>query len=95
VTFLVQFKRFRRGVPEVIRTLSLSTIDGAAALAFTRSLAGTRHWPPRTDALRVMDDGGRTLLDWTVPVAPRQSDTNSRALGPAEPTSHEPRAVPQ
>src|SRR5215207_8806538 len=57
VTFLVQFKRFRRGVPEVIRTLSLSTIDGAAALAFTRSLAGTRHWPARTDALRVMDDG--------------------------------------
>ena len=95
MTFLVQFKRFRRGVPEVIRTLSLSTIDGAAALAFTRSLAGTRHWPPRTDALRVMDDGGRTLLDWTVPVVPPQPDTNSRALVPAEPTGHEPRASPQ
>jgi hypothetical protein len=89
VTFLVQFKRFRRGVPEVIRTLSLSTIDGAAAMTFARSLAGTRHWPPRTNALRVMDDSGRTLLDWVVPVALTQPDANSRAPGPAEPTSHE------
>jgi len=95
VTFLVQFKRFRRGVPEVIRTLSLSTIDGAAAMTFARSLAGTRHWPPRTNALRIMDDSGRTLLDWTVPVAASQPDTNSRAPGPAEPTSQELRAAPQ
>jgi hypothetical protein len=28
-----------------------------------------RHWPTPTDALRVMDDGGRTLLDWTLPAA--------------------------
>ena len=95
VTFLVQFKRLRRGVPEVIRTLSLSTIDGAAALAFARSLAGTRHWPARTGALRVMDDGGRTLLDWTVPVTAPKQDTNSRSPVPAEPTSHELRAAPQ
>src|SRR5829696_4754370 len=80
VTFLVQFKRFRRGVPEVIRTLSLSTIDGAAALAFTKSLAGTRHWPPRTDALRVMDDGGRTLLDWTVPAAIAHTSPAAEAM---------------
>ena len=95
MTFLVQFKRFRRGVPEVIRTLSLSTIDGAAAMTFARSLAGTRHWPPRTDALRVIDDSGRTLLDWVVPVVLTHPDANSRAPGPAEPTSHEPRSAPQ
>jgi hypothetical protein len=95
VTFLVQFKRIRRGVPEVIRTLSLATVDGAAALAFARSLAGTRHWPARTDALRVMDDGGRTVLDWTVPVAPPQPVTNSRTPVLAEPTGHEPRAASQ
>ena len=71
MTFLIQFKRFRRGVPEVIGTLPIAAADGAAALAFARSVAGMRRWPSRTDALRVMDDGGRTLLDWTVPVAPR------------------------
>lgn len=58
--FLVQFKRFRRGVPEVIGTLPIAAADGAAALAFARSLAGMRRWPTRTDALRVMDEGGRT-----------------------------------
>ena len=67
VTYMVQFRRLRRGVSEVIRTLFFETVDGAAALASAQSLAGTRHWPVRTDALRVMDDGGRTLLDWTVP----------------------------
>jgi hypothetical protein len=66
--FLVQFKRHRRGVPEVIATLPISAADGPAAFAFARSLIGMRRWPTRTDALRVMDDGGRTLLDWTVPV---------------------------
>ena len=71
MTFLIQFKRFRRGVPEVIGTLPIAAADGAAALAFARSVAGMRRWPSRTDALRVMDDGGRILLDWTVPVAPR------------------------
>ena len=95
VTFLVQFMRFRRGVPEVIRTLSFATVDGAAALTFARSLAGTRHWPARTSALRVMDDGGRTLLDWTVPATSPQPDTNSRTPVPAEPTGYELRASPQ
>ena len=40
MTFLIQFKRFRRGVPEVIGTLPIAAADGAAALAFARSLAG-------------------------------------------------------
>ncbi|MBL0406645.1 hypothetical protein JKG68_22070 [Microvirga aerilata] len=64
MTFLVQFKRFPRGVPEVIRTLPIAAIDGAAALAFARGRAGMKHWPTRTDAVRVMDDNGRTLLTY-------------------------------
>ena len=90
MTFLVQFKRFRRGVPEVIGTLPIAAADGAAALAFARSLAGMRRWPTRTDALRVMDDGGRTLLDWTVPAATAQPVTYSPTSVPAKPTGDEP-----
>jgi hypothetical protein len=86
MTFLIQFKRFRRGVPEVIGTLPIAAADGAAALASARSLAGMRRWPARTDALRVMDDGGRTLLDWTVPVATPQPITYEPTRVPAEPT---------
>jgi hypothetical protein len=67
MTFIVQFRRLRRGVPEVIRELHVPSVDGAAALAAAQGLVRTRHWPARTDALRVMDDGGRTLLDWAVP----------------------------
>jgi hypothetical protein len=78
MTFLIQFKRFRRGVPEVIGTLPIAAADGPAALAFARSLAGMRRWPSRTDALRVMDDGGRILLDWTVPVAAKSTGKEPR-----------------
>ena len=92
--FLVQFKRLRRGVPEVIRTLHFPAVDGAAALACAQSLAGTRHWPVRTDALRVMDDGGRTLLDWTVPAAIAQPSTDSPRAVPAASTADEPRPAP-
>ena len=92
MTFLIQFKRFRRGVPEVIGTLPIAAADGAAALAFARSLAGMRRWPPRTDALRVMDDGGRTLLDWTVPVATAQPVTSSPTPVPAKPSRRRTRA---
>ena len=92
--FLVQFKRFRRGVPEVIGTLPIAAADGAAALAFARSLAGMRRWPTRTDALRVMDDGGRTLLDWTVPVAAAQPVTYAPTSAPAKPTGDVPRRAP-
>jgi hypothetical protein len=92
--FLVQFKRFRRGVPEVIGTLPIAAADGAGALAFARSLAGMRRWPSRTDALRVMDGGGRTLLDWTVPVATAQPGTYSPTSVPAKPAGKEPRPAP-
>ena len=77
--FLVQFRHFRRGVSEVITTVRVTATDGSAALARARSLAGTRFWPPRTAALRVLDDGGRTLIDWVVPVAPAQPATAAPA----------------
>jgi hypothetical protein len=75
MTFIVQFRRLRRGVPEVIRELHIPSVDGAAALAAAQGIVGTRRWPARTDALRVMDDGGRTLLDWTVPAGIPQPST--------------------
>ncbi|MET0529835.1 MAG: hypothetical protein ABW003_16135 [Microvirga sp.] len=68
MSFLVQFKRLHRGVPQVIRTLAFDGPDQTAALDGAKRLAGTRHWPVFTDAVRVMDDSGHTLLDWPVPV---------------------------
>jgi hypothetical protein len=94
MTFLVQFKRYRRGVLEVIGTQPVAAADGAAALALAQSPAGMRRWPARTDALRVMDDGGRTLLDWTVPVETAQPVTYSLSPGPAKATGKEPRPAP-
>jgi hypothetical protein len=67
VTFLVQFFRFRRGVPEVIRTLNLAAENAEAALAGAKRVV-TASGPSRTEAIRVMDDGGRTLIDWRIPV---------------------------
>ena len=72
VTYMVQFIRFRRGVPEVVRTLHLAAAEESTALAQAKRLVGTASWPTRTDALRVMDDGGRTLINWVVPVATAQ-----------------------
>jgi hypothetical protein len=93
-TFLIQFQRFRRGVPEVIGTLPIAAADGAAALAFAQSLGGMRRWPARTDALRVMDDGSRILLDWAVPVATAQPVTYPPTSVPAKPAGKERRPVP-
>jgi len=70
MTYLVQFKRLRRGVMEVIRTIPIEGADSTAALEDAKGLAGTRHWPARTGSLRVMDESGHTLLDWTVPGPP-------------------------
>jgi hypothetical protein len=77
MTFLVQFIRFRRGVPQVVRTLPIAAADGAAALERAKGCIGTGSWPMNTDALRVMDDGGRTVLDWIVPVPAEQPPTSS------------------
>jgi len=67
VTFLVQFFRLRRGLPDVIRTLNLAAENAVAALAGAkRVVAGSG--PSRREAIRVMDDCGRTLIDWRMPV---------------------------
>jgi hypothetical protein len=93
--FLVQLRHFRRGVSEVITTIPVAAADGAAALSRARSLAGTRFWPPRTAALRVMDEGGRTLIDWVVPVATVQPAASLPAVA-RERTHDEPKtAQPQ
>ena len=92
--FLVQFKRYRRGVPEVIGTLPIAATDGAAALVLAQSLAGVRRWPPRTDALRVMDEGGRTLLDWTVPTAIAQPGTSLPSRVPTKAVGKQPPPAP-
>ena len=89
--FIVQFKRLRRGVPEVIRELHVPSVDGAAALAAAQGIVGTRHWPVRTGALRVMDDGGHTLLDWTVPTGIPQPSTHARLA--AKPSVVEPHSL--
>src|SRR5687768_1517508 len=89
MTFLVQFIRFRRGVPEAIRTLSFASADAANALARAKALIGRGSYPVRTEALRVMDNGGRTLVDWTVPVAAEQPTAYTSRPVPA-PLLHAP-----
>jgi len=82
MSFLVQFLRFRRSVPEVVRTLHLQqAATGAEALDIAKSRIGPGSWPVRINALRVMDDGGRTLIDWLVPEEPpsRPVDAVSQA----------------
>jgi hypothetical protein len=92
MVFLAQFRRFRRGVPEVVRTIPIAAANGSAALTRARSFAGTRFWPPRTDALRVTDDGGRTLIDWVVPIATAQPIASLPAS--ARDRTDEPRTAP-
>src|SRR5688572_28537835 len=65
--FLVQFIRFHRGAPEVTRTLSLNAANSTTVLERAKTLVGKGSWPARTDALRVMDQGGRTQIKWDVP----------------------------
>jgi len=72
--FLVQFIRFRRGVPEAIRTIRVEADDGEMALAWVKSRVGTSPWPMNTAALRVMDDGGRTVAQWVLP-GPAEQET--------------------
>jgi hypothetical protein len=70
MTFLLQFIRIRHGVRVVTRTVTVEARDSNAALARATSWIATSHlWPVNTDALRLMDDGGRTLLDWSMPAA--------------------------
>ena len=81
LSFLVQLLRFRRGVPEVVRTLHLAAMSSAEALEEAKTRIGAGSWPARIGALRVMDDRGQTLVDWSVPQVPKPPyvDTLSRA----------------
>ncbi len=71
--YFVQFIRFRRGVPEPIRTIPVEAEDEEAVLVRVRSRVETGTWPMNTDALRVMDDGGHTVLQWAMPPAEQQT----------------------
>ena len=64
--FTFQFVRFRRGVPEVIGQRRCEAADDAAALARAKTLVGPSDWPSTAEAVRVLDDGGRTLADWRI-----------------------------
>ena len=88
MNFLVQFIRFRRGVPEPVRTLPFAAADALGALSRAQELVGIGSYPVRTEALRVMDDGGRTLIDWTAPVTAEQPVAYIATLDP--PTSYQP-----
>ena len=81
MSFLVQFLRFGRGVPEVVRTLHFQVGSSEDALQAAKARMGAGAWPTPTDALRVMDDGGRTLIGWLAPTAPLPPyvDTESQA----------------
>ena len=81
MTFLVQFVHFRRGVPEVSRTLRSLASDATSALAQAQGQVGVRAWPRKTDALRVMDDRGRMLIDWAVPPVATATAQAVRAEG--------------
>ena len=63
--FIFQFVRFRRGVPEVIGQRRCEAA-GDAALARAKTLVGPSDWPSTAEAVRVLDDGGRTLADWRI-----------------------------
>jgi hypothetical protein len=77
MTFLIQFVRTRRGARVVIRTVRVEAEDSRAALSYITDGMGTSRWPVNTDAVRVMDDGGRTLLDWSVPAPDHQPSVPS------------------
>ena len=77
MTFLIQFIRIRRGAQVVIRTATVEAEDSRGALARATSLIGSSRWPVNTDAVRVMDDGGRTLLDWSMPAHDRRPGASS------------------
>ena len=60
--FSIQFVRFRRGVPEPIRTVPCHATDAQAALEDGRKFRP----PPQADGIRVLDSRGRCLKQWRV-----------------------------
>ena len=76
MTFLVQFIRFRRGVPEVVRTLPIAAADGIAALEHVKGRVGTGSWPMNADALRVMGDARCSIGSCPFPPGSRLLQAN-------------------
>lgn len=64
-TFIIQYFRIRRGARVVIRTTTVTARSSASAFEWVKSNSG--RWPADTGALRILDDSGGTLLQWTVP----------------------------
>jgi hypothetical protein len=60
--YTIQFVRFRRELPEVIRTSQYDAVDPQAAL----EQAKADRLPPRADGLRVLDERGRCVHQWRV-----------------------------
>ena len=52
--FLVQFKRLRRGVPEVIRTLHFPAVDAAARGRTAFTAATSSLWDSRSRTRRMV-----------------------------------------
>ena len=63
--FLVQFLRFRRGVGEPFRTLSITAENCEAAEANVRQLVANNNWPLRAEAARIINEAGRRCREWT------------------------------
>jgi hypothetical protein len=64
--FILQFVRFRRGVPEVIGERRCEAPNHTAALARAKGLVGTSDWSSTAEAVRGLDDGGRRTADWRI-----------------------------
>jgi len=60
--YTIQFVRFRRELPEVIRSSRYEAANPDAAL----ELGKADRLPPRVEGLRVLDERGRCVRQWRV-----------------------------
>ena len=60
--YVIQFVRFRRELPEVIRTSRCEAGDPQAALEQGKA----DRLPPRAEGLRVLDERGQCVGQWRV-----------------------------
>ena len=85
MSMMVQFLRFRRGVPEVVSTRTYPGTDEHAALDRAVALRGGRAWPFQTEAIRILGDNGRTLLQVLMPDRGSTSSENFGSLNDRPP----------
>ena len=60
--YTIQVVRFRRELPEVIRTSRCDAVNPEAALEQGKA----DRLPPRAEGLRVLDERGRCVRQWRV-----------------------------